>query len=196
MKAQNKTLVQSNAQQRSSRHQQRGNGLLYAMLGSALLALGSYYAYGIYSDKSQAASVQADITNAQDLAIIAQTNYGRDSTAYTTLDTAKLQVALPARMRVASGVNAVTSFNKAITAAPGTPVGGALGDVLVVSWTTPKAACVEFAAAVARFSRQVQVGGVDVKPLDLPFSGGLAGTNCDLSANPIVAFSIGRFAGM
>ena len=195
MKAQNRTLVQSSAQQRSSRRQQRGNGLLYAMLGSALLALGSYYAYGIYSDKAAATAVQSDIVNAQDTVQSTQRIFGiNGSYAGLTLTNLRDGNAVPARMRVASAVQ--NGFNQSVTTSVSSS-SGSLNDLLTFGWPVSKASCLEFAVAASGFSRKVLINTTSVKALDGTFAPTTAATECAGSAAtfPIVYFTIGISAG-
>lgn len=189
MKAQNRTLVQSNTQQRrSSQRQQRGNGLLYAMLGSALLAMGSYYAYGIYSDKTNDSLLQAEITNAQDVISHLQSIYVLAPNGFTGITAANVQPNLPARMKASSTALATTASNQTLTFAV------VSATQLDIGWPVPKGSCADFAMAMSRVSLGVKIGTAaavlkdtatgTVDPSQLV-------TGCT-GTTPVVTFSVGR----
>lgn len=194
-----KTAITLQSQPRSHRkataHKQRGNGLLYALLGSALLAIGGYYAFSIYEDKALNAAITSDITSVQDVISSTQRLFGQNND-YAAQTTATLvqSGAIPQRLRVTGSNTANNAFSQPITGAPAN--GTATADLMAFTWPVPRAACTEFVTAIANFSRRVDVGATQIKPLDGAVSGAAAAGACDASATPVVTFYAGRFAAV
>lgn len=178
-----------------TKHKQRGNGLLYALLGSALLAIGSYYAFSIYQDKALSASIQSDVMNVQDVIQVTQRLFGQNND-YASQTTATLvqSGAIPPRLRVVGTNTANNAFSQPITAVSENGTG--TNDLMSFTWPVPKAACTEFVMAVANFARRVDVGATVVKVLDTTVSGATTAAACDATAIPVVKFYAGRFAAI
>lgn len=177
---------------RAPARKQMGNGLLYAIIGGALLAAGGAFGYVVYKDESVKATVAQDILNAGDTAQGLQQVFGANSDYGNQTTASVVQAgAVPRRLRVPGTNTAQNAFNQAITVAPANGTG--TNDIMNVTWPVQKNACAKFVAGIDKFSRQISVNGVVVKPLDGRLSGATAATNCD-AADPVnVIYSVGQY---
>lgn len=174
---------------------QRGNGLIFALLGAALTAMSAYGAFLVYEDKSLTDSTKADIVNVQDLITNSQAMFGRNNDYAGATTTSLVQAgAIPPRLRIVGTTTAANSFSLPITAAPASGTG--VNDLLSVSWPLPRAACTDFVTGIASFNRRIDVGGAPVKPLDGAINGAATAAACDATQTPVVTFYFGRFAAV
>ena len=143
-------MQQNTGRRPSTKHKQKGNGLLYALLGSALLAIGGYFAFNLYQDKSLSAATQSDIMNVQDIVQASQRLFGQNNDYASQTTTTLVQAgAIPARMRIQGTATAMNSFSQPVTCVPYTSGVGSPNDSMRCSWPVPRAACAEFATALA-----------------------------------------------
>jgi len=175
-----------------SARSQKGNGLLYAIIGTALLAATGAFAYSAYKDESVKTMVSQDIINAGDTAQGLQQVFGQNSDYGNQTTASVVQAgAVPRRLRVPSTNTAQNGFNQPITVAPANGTG--TNDIMNVTWPVQKNACAKFVAGIDKFSRQITVNGVVVKPLDGRLDGAAAATNCD-AVDPVpVIYAVGQY---
>lgn len=192
-----KTNGTGGARKRSSaspaRRKQSGIALVSWLLAGVLgaVALGSLFV--VYQDQSSKEVMDSAVSDTRRIMANAQKNYGMQN-LYGNITTANaVQTGLiPPDLRDAGANTARNKFNGAITLAP--VLCSIANDCLgVTNAGVPRAKCADFVLSLAQASRRVQVGGVDVKPVDGVINVGTLATRCDAAATTTVRTDAGRF---
>ena len=171
------------------RRQQKGNALLFALLG--LVIAGIVVAIGIsqYQESEKSASVQDTVGQVNQIIGKVKENFGQY--AYNGLTTA-----------IAVGGNVIPSTLAISSTTAAAKFGGAIDLVdnnsttpstsLLTYATVPSDMCVAIVNGTQALSRRVQVAGTDVKPLDGTINPATLTSQCISSTAVAVAWTVGR----
>lgn len=163
-------------QELSTANKQRGQmGIIGALLALAIIGIALYFAISHFSQGKTEQTAQAESTNA--IAIISgvQKFYATNPTQMSTATPEILvQAGFVPAQDTAGGV--VNAFQSPVGVAPATLLSGSAG--LGLTYTVPKAACVNFVEGVATSTDSTSVGGTQVYP---------AATGAQIDSNALAA---------
>ena len=170
---------------------QRGNALLFTLLALVLGGIGLTVGVQQYQEAERATTVQAIVVEVNSIIAAAKQNFGQYN--YAGLDTAAAIASqvIPASLVTTNGtsITATHRLNGAITLAEGTATPG----TAVLSYSfVPSEFCMAIINGTHGMARQVQVGGVDVKPLDGTVQLAALTTQCAANATAFIEWTIGR----
>lgn len=173
----------------SRRAVQRGNALVFSMLGLVIAGIVLALGIGYYQSSQANAQVQSTIGEIGSIIGAAQQNYGQYG--YTGLTTA---IAVGSRVipetRVDANGNARNSYSGAITLtdnSTNTPDTAALGYANV-----PSAQCAQIINGAQSLARQVVVGNQVVKQMDAQMDVARLNAECVAATNVTIGFVFGR----
>jgi PilS N terminal len=174
----------------SSRRRQRGNALVFSMLGLVIggivLALGISY----YQSSQQNAQVQGTISEISAIIGGAQQNYGQYGYAGLTTAVAVGSRVIPDTRADSSGTTATNSYSGAITLVDNSATTPSTAKLSYAN--VPAAQCTQLINGAQSLARQVTIGTTDVKPLDGSIDIVRVNTQCTSAANVGIDFVFGR----
>jgi hypothetical protein len=179
---------------RVGRMAQRGLSMLEISLVLIVIAIILVAVYIGFQQNQRRAEINENVANITQVISTAQARFGKTG-GYAGLSTAiAVQTRLiPDNLRIAGGNTAQNSYGGLLAVAPVTCV--TANDCLTLTWTrTPSSQCAEIVMAVVNSVRRVNVGAVDIKPLDGALVVATLAAQCDLTANVDLVFTIGRGA--
>jgi hypothetical protein len=176
------------------RKKQAGIALVSWLLAGVLAAIAMGSLYVVFGDSGGQELVETSVSDTRRIFANAQKNYGAQNLyANVTTANAVQNGLIPQDLRDAGANTARNKFNGAITVTPTTC--SVANDCLIIgNANVPRSRCSDFVMSLGQSARRVQVGGVDVKPLDGAMNVGTLGTQCDAAATSLVNTYIGRFA--
>jgi type II secretory pathway pseudopilin PulG len=174
----------------SSRRRQRGNALVFSMLGLVIggivLALGISY----YQTSQSNAQVQSTVSEVTTIIGNAQQNYGQYGYTGLTTPVAVGSRVIPETRADASGKSATNSYSGAITLVDNS---GTTPDTAKLSYANvPASQCSQVINGAQSLARQIVVATTDVKPLDGKVDIVKVATQCTSAANVTIDFVFGR----
>ena len=174
---------------RTYRRAQRGNALVFALLG--LVIGGIVLALGVtqFGDSERGASSQATISEINSIIGSAKENFGQYNYSGMTTAAAITGRIIPENL-AATSTTAQNKYGGNITLVDNSSTTS--GTALLTYTNIPNSACVRIVNGTHELARRVQVGGTDVKPLDGSISVNSLNTQCGSSSAVTIAWTIGR----
>src|ERR1700749_1476057 len=148
----------------SPRRRQRGNALVFSMLGLVIGGIVLALGIGYYQNSQANAQVQGTISEISAIIGGAQQNYGQYSYSGLTTAVAVGSRVIPQTRADAGGTTATNSYSGAITLvdnSPATPSTAKLSSANV-----PTSQCTQLINGAQSLARRITVGTTYVKPLD------------------------------
>lgn len=177
---------------RRGRSNERGVSMLSALLALVIGAVVVAIGYDQYTDAQRKARIDAQVSEVTSIIVESQKVYGV-SNQYGSVTTAVAVRGgiIPPRLRVGTTTTARNKNGGAITLAPAT--GTSTNDMLKLTYSAVRQSdCQAVIMAVEPYTRQIQIGTTDVKPLDSALVAGTMATQCDAAAPVAVSFFFGR----
>ena len=165
-------MMKSQSQKRHQpmKRQQRGNAVLFSLLGLVIGGVVLSAGINFYQDSERAASIQ-EVTGQVNTII------GMGSRA------------IPNSM-ANSATTAVNKFSGAVDLVDNNAT--TVGTALLTYANVPQEVCVSIVNGTQALARQVDVAGVAVKPLDGVVAIGTLNTQCTSAANLAISWTLGR----
>ena len=169
---------------------QRGNALVFSMLG--LVIGGIVLALGISYYQSSQANAQVQGTISEISAIIggAQQNYGQYGYNGLTTAVAVGSRVIPDTRADAGGTTATNSYSGAITLVDNSATTPSTAKLSYAN--VPASQCTQLINGAQSLARRVTIGTTDVKPLDGVIDIVRVNTQCTSAANVAIDFVFGR----
>jgi PilS N terminal len=174
---------------RSLKAAQKGNGLIFSILGIALLGIAVAAALPLFSTNTSKVGVEGSINEHLDLIADLKRNFSQTNYIGVTSQVVAQQ-ALFGTMRNSDGVSATNRWGGAVTVVDNNATSP--GTALLASAGVPQDDCSRFVNGIASQLRQVTVAGTVVKPLDGQLNPATVGTQCQSSGVVAVAGLVGR----
>jgi PilS N terminal len=172
-----------------STRRQKGNGLIFAVLGIAMLGIGVAAALPLFTNNTAKAGVEASINEHIDLIADLKRNYSQ--TNYVGVTTAAVaQQGIFASLRNADGVSATNRWGGAITVADNNAV--LPGTSILTSTAVVRDDCARFVNGIAGSLRQISIAGTVIKPTDGIVNPVTLGAQCQSAATVLMSGVIGR----
>jgi hypothetical protein len=172
------------------RHRQRGNALVFSMLGLVIggivLALGISY----YQNAQTNAQVQGTISEISAIIGGAQQNYGQYGYAGLTTAVAVGSRVIPDTRADAGGATATNSYSGAITLVDNSATTPSTAKLTYAN--VPAAQCTQLVNGAQSLARRVTIGTTDVKPLDGAIDVARVNAQCTSAGNVAIDFVFGR----
>ena len=173
----------------SCKRTQKGNGLLFSILGIALLGIVVAAALPLFSTNTAKAGVEGSINEHVDLIADLKRNFSQTNYLGVTTQVVAQQ-SLFGTMRNTDGVSATNRWGGAVTVVDNNATSP--GTALLSSAAVPQDDCSRFVNGIASSLRQLTIGGTVVKPLDGQINPATVGTQCQSGSTVVVAGLIGR----
>ncbi len=169
---------------------QRGNALVFSMLGLVIGGITLALGIGYYQSSQANAQVQGTISEVSAIIGGAQQNYGQYGYNGLTTAVAVGSRVIPDTRADAGGTTATNSYSGTITLVDNsatTPNTAKLSYANV-----PASQCTQIVNGAQSLARQVVVGATEVKPLDGRIDIVKINTQCTASPNVTIDFVFGR----
>lgn len=177
-------------QRRPSPRRQRGNALVFSMLG--LVIGGIVLALGISYYQSSQANAQVQGTISEISAIIggAQQNYGQYGYSGLTTAIAVGSRVIPETRADTGGATATNSYSGAITLVDNSADTPSTAKLTYAN--VPATQCTQLINGAQSLARRVAIGATDVKPLDGTIDVTRLNTQCTSATSVAIDFIFGR----
>lgn len=184
-------MMKSQSQKRHQpmKRQQRGNAVLFSLLGLVIGGVVLSAGINFYQDSERAASIQEVTGQVNTIIGMAKQNYGQYAFTGLTTAIAVGSRAIPNSM-ANSATTAVNKFSGAVDLVDNNAT--TVGTALLTYANVPQEVCVSIVNGTQALARQVDVAGVAVKPLDGVVAIGTLNTQCTSAANLAISWTLGR----
>jgi len=173
-----------------SRHRQRGNALVFTMLGLVIGGIVLALGIGYYQNAQTNAQVQGTISEISAIIGGAQQNYGQYGYAGLTTAVAVGSRVIPDTRADTGGATATNSYSGAITLVDNSATTPSTAKLTYAN--VPASQCTQLVNGAQSLARRVTIGTTDVKPLDGTIDVARVNTQCTSAANVAIDFVFGR----
>jgi hypothetical protein len=177
-------------QPRGTLRRQRGNALVFSMLGLVIGGIVLALGIGYYQSSQSNAQVQGTISEISAIIGGAQQNYGQYGYSGLTTAIAVGSRVIPETRADASGNTATNSYSGAITLVDNSADTPSTAKLTYAN--VPATQCTQLVNGAQSLARRVTIGATDVKPLDSMIDIGRLNTQCTSAASVAVDFVFGR----
>jgi translation initiation factor 1 (eIF-1/SUI1) len=172
----------------SARRNQRGNALVFAMLGLVVSAIALATGINAYKDGETSNASQATISEVNAIIGNAKASFGQYAYSGLTTAISVNNAVIPSTM--ASGTSAVNRYSGAVTLVDNTST--TTSTALLSYANVPSEQCVRIITGTQAMARRVTVGGTDVKALDSSIVMATLAAQCSSATNVSISWTIGR----
>jgi hypothetical protein len=169
---------------------QRGNALVFAMLGLVIGGIVLALGIGYYQSSQANAQVQGTISEVSAIIGSAQQNFGQYGYNGLTTAVAVGSRVIPETRADSGGTTATNSYSGAITLVDNS--GNTPSTAKLTYANVPASQCTQLINGAQLLARQVKVGTADVKPLDGSIDIVRVNTQCTAAPTVAVDFFFGR----
>ena len=174
----------------SSHRAQRGNALVFSMLGLVIGGIVLALGIGYYQSSQSNAQVQGTISEISAIIGGAQQNYGQYGYNGLTTAVAVGSRVIPDTRADTSGTTATNSYSGAITLVDNSATTPSTAKLSYAN--VPASQCTQLINGAQSLARRVTIGTTDVKPLDGAIDIVRVNTLCTSAANVAIDFVFGR----
>jgi hypothetical protein len=174
----------------SARCHQRGNALVFSMLGLVIGGIVLALGIGYYQSSQANAQVQGTISEISAIIGGAQQNYGQYGYSGLTTAVAVGSRVIPDTRADVGGATATNSYSGAITLVDNS---GTTPSTAKLSYANvPASQCTQLINGAQSLARRITIGTTDVKPLDGVIDVVRVNTQCTSAANVAIDLVFGR----
>ena len=172
------------------RQRQRGNALVFSMLGLVIGGIVLALGIGYYQNSQANAQVQGTISEISAIIGGAQQNYGQYGYSGLTTAVAVGSRVIPDTRADVGGTTATNSYSGAITLVDNS---AATPSTAKLSYANvPAAQCTQLINGAQSLARRITIGTTDVKPLDGVINVASVNAQCTSAASVAIDFVFGR----
>ena len=172
------------------RGRQRGNALVFSMLGLVIGGIVLALGIGYYQSSQANAQVQGTISEISAIIGGAQQNYGQYGYNGLTTAVAVGSRVIPDTRADAGGATATNSYSGAITLVDNSATTPSTAKLTYAN--VPAAQCTQLVNGAQSLARRVTIGTTDVKALDGSVDIVKVNTQCTAATNVAIDFVFGR----
>ena len=172
------------------RGRQRGNALVFSMLGLVIGGIVLALGIGYYQSAQSNAQVQGTISEISAIIGGTQQNYGQYGYNGLTTAVAVGSRVIPDTRADVGGATATNSYSGAITLVDNSATTPSTAKLSYAN--VPAAQCTQLINGAQSLARRVTIGTADVKPLDGAIDIVRVNTQCTSAANVSIDFVFGR----